>query len=72
MDYFSERMETDSELFKKKLALVKAKKGRKSSDYKKLVGRDKSHDAPIKDKRGVRAYHKGKWGFMKDRKLTPD
>ena len=72
MDYFSERMETDSELFKKKLALVKAKKGRKSSDYKKLVGRDKDHDAPIKDKRGVRAYHKGKWGFMKDRKFTAD
>ena len=71
MDYFSEQMETDSELFKKKLALVKAKKGRKSSDYRKLVGRDKG-DAPIKDKRGVRAYHKGKWGFMKDRKFTAD
>ena len=25
-----------------------------------------------KDKRGIRALHKGKWGYMKNRKFTAD
>tara|TARA_B100000123_G_C25467658_1_gene313291 strand:+ start:56 stop:304 length:249 start_codon:yes stop_codon:yes gene_type:complete len=42
--------------------------------YKDFVDSD-GHKKPkevIKDKRGIRALHKGKWGYMKNRKFTAD
>jgi len=38
--------------------------------YKDFVKKD--DDAPTKTSKGVRALHKGKWGYMKDRKFTAD
>ena len=42
---------------------AKDKKGYKDFVKKKEV---------VKDKRGIRALHKGKWGYMKNRKFTAD
>lgn len=52
--------------------LYKSKHGPKR--YKEFMKKDaeaKSKGVP-KDKRGVRALHKGKWGYMKNRKFTAD
>ena len=42
--------------------------------YKDFVDKDgnKKKTEVVKDKRGIRALHKGKWGYMKNRKFTPD
>ena len=42
--------------------------------YKDFVNSDgsKKKKEVIKDKRGVRALHKGKWGYMKNRKFKAD
>ena len=32
----------------------------------------KDDDSPTKTSKGVRALHKGKWGYMKDKKFTSD
>ena len=41
----------------------------KKKGYKDFV---KKKTEVVKDKRGIRALHKGKWGYMKDRKFTAD
>jgi hypothetical protein len=38
--------------------------------YKDFVKKD--DDAPTKTSKGVRALHKGKWGYMKDKQFTAD
>ena len=62
----------DAEKVKAKETLYKSKHGPKR--YKEFM---KNKDAAEKkytpkDKRGIRAIHKGKWGYMKNRKFTAD
>ena len=56
----------------KKETLYKSKHGPKR--YKEFMAKDKAakDKLAIKNPKGVRALHKGKWGYMKNRKFTAD
>jgi len=61
----------DAEKVKAKETLYKSKHGPKR--YKEFMKKDaEAKDKPIKNPKGVRALHKGKWGYMKNRKFTAD
>lgn len=41
--------------------------------YKEIVAaKKKEREKSTLTQKGVRALHKGQWGYMKDRKFTPD
>ncbi len=56
----------------KKETLYKSKYGKKR--YKDFMKKDAEGKAKsgVKNPKGVRALHKGKWGYMKNRKFTAD
>lgn len=51
---------------------VKSKYGKKSKTYKDFVAGKGLKTPSTRSTKGVRAVHQGRWGFMKDRKFTPD
>tara|TARA_B100001250_G_C19568914_1_gene686773 strand:- start:502 stop:741 length:240 start_codon:yes stop_codon:yes gene_type:complete len=60
----------DAEKVKAKETLYKSKHGPKR--YKEFMKKDAEAKKPIKNPKGVRALHKGKWGYMKNRKFKAD
>ena len=61
----------DAEKVKAKETLYKSKHGPKR--YKEFMKKDAAEKSPpIKNPKGVRALHKGKWGYVKDGKFTAD
>ena len=60
-----------AEKVKAKETLYKAKYGPKK--YKDFMKKDDAEKSPpIKNPKGVRALHKGKWGYMKNKKFKAD
>ena len=59
-----------AEKVKAKETLYKAKYGPKR--YKDFMKKDGEEKKPIKNPKGVRALHKGKWGYMKNKKFKAD
>ena len=49
---------------------VASKHGKKSKTYKDFMSGKKTETKS--STKGVRAVHQGRWGYMKDRKFTPD
>ena len=60
----------DAEKIKAKETLYKSKHGPKR--YKEFMKKDGEAKKPIKNPKGVRALHKGKWGYMKNKKFKAD
>ena len=58
--------------------IAKQEKENKERDARMKYGKrykdfiNKKEETPTRSKKGVRALHKGKWGYMKDKKFTPD
>ena len=50
---------------------VEKKYGKKSKTYKDFIS-GKGVKSTTRTEKGVRAVHQGRWGYMKDRKFTPD
>jgi hypothetical protein len=49
---------------------ARMKHGKRYKDF--ISDKGKKSETRTLTKKGVRALHKGKWGYMKDRKFTPD
>tara|TARA_B100001250_G_scaffold291809_1_gene253450 strand:+ start:272 stop:526 length:255 start_codon:yes stop_codon:yes gene_type:complete len=63
------RYASEKEAYKKHK--VEKKYGKKSKTYKDFVA-GKGIKSTTRTQKGVRAVHQGRWGYMKDRKFTPD
>jgi hypothetical protein len=66
---------------KEELAHLKQKREHEDRDnrmkygkrYKEIVkSKEDEKKKSTRSAKGIRALHKGKWGYMKDRKFTPD
>ena len=49
---------------------ARMKYGKRYKDF--ISDKGKKSETTTRSKKGIRALHKGKWGYMKDRKFTPD
>ncbi len=58
--------------------IAKQEKENKERDARMKYGKrykdfiNKKEETPTRSKKGIRALHKGKWGYMKDKKFTAD
>ena len=51
---------------------VEKKYGKKSKTYKDFISGKGLKTSSTRSTKGVRAVHQGRWGYMKDRKFSPD